>query len=285
MSPAQWSGPAPEPRSLGVGLKLLLAAHLLLGTVPVAMSLVPPEVRFLPVLWALFSVGIGQLMVLSFWAGMGTSRRVKRLLGAVCGAAYVAIWPTVGLSLSPYMQGPPPITSYLLYLCLYCAMVLLFAGAFLFIRRRGTRLQRISDVVTAAAPARFQYSILHLLVITSIAAVVLGLVQSARAGDTPFATGPIVATYALTLVVFAVNTACAAWAALGPGHVRLRVFLVLLVAVLLGIALSLGERHDQLSWWSVSGATLVTVLPTVIVIISLLVVRSCGYRLISVRQT
>jgi hypothetical protein len=87
---------------------------------------------------------------------------------------------------------------------------------------------------------------------------------------------------ALMIITFLINSICAAFAALGTGQIRLRIVLVLTVASLLGIALSLAGRFDQndmFPWW-MAPPMLMTVLSTAIVLGSLLVVRSCGYRLI-----
>jgi hypothetical protein len=262
-------------------LKLLVIVHLLVGIMPAASVLIPLETRFLPVTWALDSISGGQLMLLAFWLGMGTSKRIQRLFGTFCGSAYVTAWPVVALLLSPHYIGPSPIACYLGRFSANCAVILVLAGVFLLIRRRSGGLRRISESGTSVAPARFQYSILHLLVITSIVAVVLGLVRSARATGTAEIGWHVAAVGVLLVVVFVVNLLCAVWAALGAGQIRLRVSLVLLVAILLGIALSLASRVGRVAWWLFPCMPLATVLPTAIVIASLLVVRSCGYRLVS----
>ncbi len=129
---------------------------------------------------------------------------------------------------------------------------------------------------------RFQYSILHILIVMSFVAVVLTLVRNARGADalSVWHTWQVVCMFALMIITFFINTICAAFAALRAGQVRLRILLVLIVASLLGIAVSLGARHDSLAWWLVPSAMLVTVLPTAVIVGSLLVVRSCGYRLV-----
>lgn len=83
-------------------LRQLVAVHLVLGLTPVAGILVPAnDLRFMPLIWALFSVSYGQLMLLSFWVGMGTSRTMWRLLGALLGSAYVAAAQFLYSILSP----------------------------------------------------------------------------------------------------------------------------------------------------------------------------------------
>ena len=223
---------------------------------------------------------LAQLMLLSFWAGMGTSKPVHRRLGTLFGVVYVGIWPVVGAFLSPYAQAPS-IASIVLDLSSKGIMVMLFAGVFLLFRRAGTELRRVADPAEADAAGRFQYSILHLLLIISVAAVVLGLVQSVRGPDQPPTSAwRIVAVAALVLVSMLFNLFCAAWAVLSPGRTGLRVSLVLLISTFLGIALSLATKMDQGPRWLFVAQILVFVVPTVIVVVSLFVVRSCGYRLV-----
>ena len=259
------------------GLRWLIAAHLALAVVPAVTGLAPAP---LPLTWTTASVSIGQLMLLSFWAGMGTSKGSYRLFGTVCGVAYSQFWRVPGASLGPHSHAAP-IRNILASLAAHYGVVLLLAGVFLLFRRMGTELRRAGSEEAAVGPARLQYSILHVLLIISVVAVVLGLVQTVRRPqDAPVTTGQVVALLALVIVVVLVNLVCTAWAALGTGPIRLRVSLVLIVAVLLGIAMPLATGIDELGWRLFVAQGLVTVLSTVIVLVSLLVVRSCGYRLI-----
>ena len=272
-SPSGWLPRAPR-------LRWLVVVHLVLAVVAGAGFMIRAEVRFLPLLWAACAVWLGQLMLLGFWAGMGTSKPVHRAFGTLFGVAYVGIWPIVGQVLSPYAQTPS-IGGVLFDLGSKGMMVVLVAGVFLLFRRTGTELRHVADAADAGPPGRFQYSILHVLLIISVAAVVLGLVQSARGpGQTTPHAWRIVGRQALLFVSMLVNFFCAAWAVLGPGRTRLGVSLVLLVAALLGMALSLGANMDRGPRWLLVSFILIFLLATVIVIASLLVVRSCGYRLI-----
>jgi hypothetical protein len=47
-------------------LKVLIAVHLFVGMCPLATYLVPPDIRFLRLLWVPASVSFAQLMLLSF---------------------------------------------------------------------------------------------------------------------------------------------------------------------------------------------------------------------------
>lgn len=267
-------------------LRGLVAAHVILGAIPVLSVFVPPDIRFLPVLWTLWSVLLAQLMLLAFWAGMGGNRGIGRLLGAFLGCSYVAVWPLLLSILSPYSAETSAgewIKVYLTALLFYSVMVLLLTGGCLVMRRWFVELHRLPQPADTVRPPRFRYSILHLLVITSVVAVVLGLMRSARQDESPATQLHSLTLFALPIVTFLVNLVCAMRAALDPGPIGRRVSLVFVVAILLGIAQAFADHQDKIAWWLFPCFVLVMTIPTAIVVASLLVVRACGYRLIPKR--
>jgi thiol:disulfide interchange protein len=115
-----------------------------------------------------------------------------------------------------------------------------------------------------------------------MAAIVLSLTRMERAG---MAEGlRIVAFIMLPLLVFLINSFCVAIASLGNGRVAFPVFLVCVLAVFLAAALAVATQWDKSGWWAFVGFVLAMSAPSVIAIASLLVVRSCGYRLIRKRR-
>jgi hypothetical protein len=265
-------------------LKLLVAVHLALAAIPAGIGLVPPSRWGLLVINAIISIPIAQLMLLGFWVVMGTAAARHRLLSTWSAVAYGACWLVVSPYLSPYYRAPP-MASVLaglvigLALGLSCLAVC-SGGIFLLIQCRGTELRRVSD--REAAPARLQYSVVHALVITSVVAVLLGLARGARATGRETEWNHV-AAYAMIALVVLVNLVCATWAVLAAGRIRLRISLVLLLTVFLGVVVPLSFHHGELSgWWRwvLLSEALAIVLPTLIVIASMLVVRSCGYRLL-----
>jgi hypothetical protein len=263
-------------------LTLLVAVHLLLGMAPIAMFLHPGDLRWIPLTWALASISFGQLMLLAFWAGLGTSAAWKRLAGSAAGACYLATWPTLALVVSPNAER----SGYELvaYVALFAAMLVMFGGIFLLWRRRFAQLRCVDDVDErpAVAPRRRQFSVLHLLLLMSIVAVVLGLMRGATAGDTE--RWHELAINLLGVVALVVNIIAAPWAALALGPARGRVALVLVVSVLLGMAVSFTAvfKLPMPEWrvWLFSTQSLAFAVPPLILVASLLVVRSCGYRLV-----
>jgi hypothetical protein len=259
---------------------MLVAGHLVLGILPVLSGQIPPDVRLLPLIWAPSSLSISQIMLLAFWAGMGKSRAAVRLLGLVAGIGYATAWLALAEVFSPYSAQESDFgQNYAGLFGVGCGMAVMFTGLFLIMRRWWFDLRRLNEL-DAPPPSRFQYSLLHVLVIASLVCVTLALMQKARRDiDQPLTQSHTLALNALALLIFLVNVFCAVRATLGAGAAALPIFLSLLTAALLALALALGIGHDRLGWWVFAGSVLVLSLPAAILIASLLVVRSSGYRL------
>lgn len=268
-------------------LNVLVAVHLALAVVPVVIGLVPRREWGLLVTHALIAVPVSQLMLLAFWFGLGTAKPRHRLLSTSCAVAYGVWWPVAGAFLWPYSRAQP-IASVLARLAVELAMgmtlaltvvALLSFGVCLLVDRIGAELRRVSD--TEPAPARLQYSIAQALLITLVVAVLLGLPQAAGLvrGTQPW---QFLASLATTILFLLVTLVCATWAVLVSSRIRFRVTLVLLFSIFLGIALPLSFDRDRLTgtWWILLSEALAVVLSMAILIASLLVVGSCGYRLI-----
>ena len=265
-------------------LKLLIAAHLIASTAQAAAFLVPAHVNYMPAMWALASLAMAQLILLSFWAGMGSQRAAVRFSAAALGSVYMAALPIGALLLS----RPSWTSRHDLYeeffgtAGRYCSLVLFFAAIALAARRWFVDLRLTFAAEQTVQPRHYQFSILHLLIVTSVAAVVLALMRATRADASGSPTGwRPVGGAVLMVVAFVINAICAAWAALAVGPVRMRVGLVLLVAVLLGVTLVFSGTGKALVWWHSAAFAVFLALPSAVIIASLLMVRSCGYRLVA----
>ncbi len=261
-------------------LKRLLAVHLVLGVAPAAMFLSPADVPWIPLRWALAGIPVGQLILLSFWAAMSGSSARRRLVGALVGVLYLAIWPAVPVAVVSNVEGQVAF-AFARFCMTNAAVVIVFGGVYLVIRRRVAELCHVDDV-SALPAARFQFSILNLLLITSVVAIILGLVR-ASGQDDPKTLSTLLGEV-LAVVAFIVNLVAVPWAALTPGRVRWRVVLAALVAVMLGMAMSFGMQSGFAipEWrvWLFATQSLTFAIPPMVVMVSLLVVRSCGYRLL-----
>ncbi len=242
-------------------IHLLVLVQLLLGVLPLARMLVPLDVTTLPLLWALFVIPLGQLMLVGLWLAMGRSALRPRFLAAVAACAYLAIWTSI------------PSDSYALMLIEYLAVTVGIAVACIPFRRwYELRLQ--AAIAWDGTSTRLQFSILGILLATSVAALVLGISKAARTQ------GSIVTQMGLMVVVLAINTLVAAWASLSLGRVRWPLTLAFVIAILLGAVTAIGNGIQSAFWGLWVGMALVMVLPTAVVVASLMVVRSCGYRLV-----
>ncbi len=146
-----------RPAAMPGRLKLLLAAHLVLGIAPAAMFLSPPDMTWLPVMWALSSIPIGQAMLLAFWAGMASPTRLRRWGGMVLGVAYLAVWPNVALLISPQTTDLASIQTLLFWVGLDSAILIIFTGVFLFIRLRFAELHSPAILLQVAIATSFRF--------------------------------------------------------------------------------------------------------------------------------
>ncbi|HVX10236.1 MAG TPA: hypothetical protein VHC22_03440 [Pirellulales bacterium] len=81
-----------DRRTVARRFGFLVLIHAVLACSPLTFALIPADVRFLPLMWALWSIMIGQLMLMSFWTVMGLGRPVRRLATMFLWCAYSANW-------------------------------------------------------------------------------------------------------------------------------------------------------------------------------------------------
>jgi hypothetical protein len=132
------------------------------------------------------------------------------------------------------------------------------------------------------AEPRFHFSLLTLLAISTVLALLLGLVRMSRMREPAEMETEHVVDYLLALVIYGLNTLATIWATLGLGRVKRRLSLVLFIAVMLGFSFAIGVGNSPLSepWWLFISLPVVVVLPTTIVALSLLYLRRLGFRLV-----
>ncbi len=268
-------------------IRWLVAAHLVLAAAPLLGLLVPVSMGTLPLLWALIALPLGGLLTLSVWIGLGRTRLLWRAAVGMAASFYMSVWPfiqeSVGMhdpaGIAIYRNANDWIIGYLEAVVPFSILLFLFGGLFMLI---GLRFRLVMVKPDAAPPcrARLQFSMLHIMVVMSVVAIVLSLLRATRQARGSESTWDSLMMNAFMFVIFFVNTACAAFAALGPGKVRRNIGLVVFVSILLGIALAVAMHQDETVWWLFVGSMSLAIIPTATVLVSLLVVRSCGYRLI-----
>ncbi len=262
-------------------IRWLVVAHAILAALSLLVMCFQFNEGTLPLFLILSSLPLGSLMTLSVWIGMGQSRWWWRLT-----LGLVAIFYLSGFSLVVDLSFAParlPIgdwmTEYLQKTAELTALLLLLVGMFMLIGRRFALLQLKSHTLTHSG--RLQFSMLQIMVAMSTVAIILSLLREVRAasGHEP-SNWETITIYSFLFVTYLVNTVCAAFATLESGQVKRNVALVLVVTILLGIVTAIAMFSDLSEWWFFLGSMLFMIVPTVIVLVSLLVVRSCGYRLV-----
>ncbi|MFN0020114.1 MAG: hypothetical protein ACKVP0_17780 [Pirellulaceae bacterium] len=265
-------------------LRTLVAVHLVLT----ALQLVElyqmthvSSVWMMPVFWGAHGVIVGQLMLLAFWSGLGTARPDSRIAVTFAGTVYVAFWSSASHLISLWVLPNSFWGSWFIHFGVQFGqsglLVMILGGVFLIMRRWFAHLECVTDVQVPAETSRFQFSIQHLLVITTVTAIFLA---SRRGKLEPLDVRLMIITTVLMLGVFIVNALYAVRVTLRKGPIGGRMFLVFVVAILLGFGLSLIAGLHHLSWWLAALFAWSMTVPTLVIVLSLLVVRSCGYRLI-----
>jgi hypothetical protein len=267
-------------RWLVVAHAILIAAPLL--TLTFAGSLRMWNPRILPLEWALVSLPIGSLMTLSVWMGLGRTRLRWRLALGLAALLYISILSIIDevLRLQEIPSISELVTIYLQNTGELAALLLLLSGAFLLIRRRFV-LTRIDPNTQLQASGRLRFSMFQVMLLMSVVAILLSLLRAVRAsmGHRPLVWESVM-TFSFMFLAFMVNTVCAAFATLGSHRVKRNVAMVIVVASLLGVMMGIAMRTDVADWWLFAGSMGIAIVPTVVVLVSLLVVRSCDYRLI-----
>jgi hypothetical protein len=253
-------------------IKNLLIIHVTAGIVLAMTSAATAPIRPLPNIlgWPLawfVSLAACQASLVGVWAGLGNTPWMVRLLGLLTATVYMGIEFAVGV------QEFDVLVFFFVFL-----LAIVPATVFLMIRGQGTDLRR-GNTAYAARGEGLTFGIRHLMALTFVVAclVTVGnwLVPFLPVTDSLIT----VSLYALCLASIAVTSV---WAVLGLRHFVLRIVVVLLITVLAGWVAQYvidGPAAADMFWM------LVAHLEAIYLVLSLLVVRRLGYRLISKRSS
>lgn len=214
---------------------------------------------------ALISLMFADVGLVGIWGGVGLTRLAWRVPAVVAATAYVG---TVPIAIVDGRVGTD--LAFLGVLSLSALTTLVVVGG---LRHSRLKLRLIEQANVSPPSKGFQFSIRHLLLATAIVATVLGLGQVVRAFAGEWQ-GSLLA--AITLLCFALLQLAMLWASLGIGRPAPRLAVVAPASFMLGaIPVFYLRRHTQqkLAFVICIG------LSAVITAASLLVVRSCGWRL------
>jgi hypothetical protein len=232
-----------------------ILAGLLLGG---ATALTVNEFRFGLVYAAFVGLVFSQASLLGIWFGSGTNPWWIRLIGVLAGVGYLS--PQFGICISE--TGTDVI--FLVAFATFAA-----AAVLLVVRCFGPRIRLNSD--EGKPTTRMQFSIRHLMILTLTVACLLVLVKWLQPafdlGDVP--------TLAIVVLPFIIVGLLAAWGVLGTKHPLSGIIVLLAVAAGVGFAYDwfLPPTEIPFFWMTV------TLIEALSLIVSLLTVRSCGYRL------
>jgi hypothetical protein len=262
----------------------LVGIFAMLAALPVLTSFMRFDMTTLPLIWMAFSVPLGGMLLLALWAGLGPSALSLRIAGLLVGSFYLSLWPQLTLELllprQSFPRERPSLSEFVLSMLPTVGIAALLAAMFAAMRR-WFQFKQLAAGESIASTTGVRYSVLNLLILMSFVAILLGLIRGVRGLAEP---GPGMlqewAAYALFALTFFANSACAALAALGPGHVRRKCLLVLVIAVLTGTGVALSMGHDNLGAWMLIAGVVPIMIPTALTLASLLWLRPCGLRLV-----
>jgi len=243
---------------------LLVAVHVVAGLVlawnanPLTFDLSVPFIGLLALVFA-------EAGLLGIWSGLSTTRFAWRFPAVVAVAVY--LWAVFVVAVQPGDR-----------LTVYAVIVLTAVPILVVLSclRHGRRRLRLAHLANRfPASEGFQFSIRHLLLVTTFVAVVLGIGRGVRTISITQSNMVAVATFPPCFIMVELATL---WAALGLGRPLPRLAVVVPTAFVVGAIPGFylpGSGILELIIWPV-----VVGLQAIITACSLLVFRSCGWRLV-----
>jgi hypothetical protein len=243
-------------------LQILVVAHLALGVVTSFMAHVElhtsfglPHIAIVP--W--FASTLCQAFLLSFWVAASRARPWIRLAGLVIGAVYVeALSPS---DLRREFLGISTIT------------IVVTTATLLLVRWLGVRFRRQDDSGQSARqePEGLRFSIRGLMIFTAAIAMICAGARALEGSRSP---SLLLLVWALCFVAVGLVSF---WTVLGEAHPVERCPVVFVLSAVLGVFFAFAAGAHQAGWIYILS---IMVLYPAALVGSLLVMRSCGYRLI-----
>jgi hypothetical protein len=242
---------------------LLLAIHVGVGLLLASVArrhMDELSIQFI----GLFALVFADAGLIGVWGGLSTTRLAWRLPAVIAAIVYQC---------AILIRAQHNDSILLLSAGLTTGTILVVLSGL----RRSRRKLRITYLVNElSASEGFQFSIRHLLLVTAIVAVVLGIGRGIR--NIRFMGSDILFVAIFTPCFITVELATL-WAALGNGRPMLRLALVVPTAFIIGImpiyCLGAPGWFNFIIWPIIMG------LQAIFTAASLLVIRSCGWRLVS----
>ena len=235
---------------------LLLAFHVIAGILAASVTDDQPAVSTA----IFFGLVFCQVSLLGMWAALGSTRWYMRLIGLTAGTVYLFATTGYGIDeLSP---------EFFWLIALPTSLV----GAVCFVLRLFKVTLCCTQKSRADVQEGLQFTIRHLMILTFVVACLITLIKNFA----PVLSGARVITIIAVLgLCYAAVAVASLWATLGFGNVIMRSLLAMLIALGAGWAGESVVGHPQNGFWF-SGI----MLQAAILVGSLLIVRSSGYRLL-----
>jgi hypothetical protein len=244
-------------------LRWLAMAHVSLGLIagisaPVGIR-TPYGLQHLPIV-PLFALTFCQVVLLASWAVFSPAAVWRRLGGLVVGL--ICLEALFDLALKGEFVGMPAV-----------AMTVI-SGSLLVVRGFGVRLRGRDDTTFSSRSEswRPQFSIRALMTHTAVVALLSTAVRALKGIPGPFSLGLMV----LWSLCFVALGLLALWAALGEARPSGRMPVILALSPMLGACFAYAADAHRDGWVYI---ILIMLLYPAVLLGSLLVVRSCGYRL------
>jgi hypothetical protein len=242
---------------------MLAVTHLALGVVTGVLAQVELGTLFNLehiLIVPLFALALCQSFLLSLWGAASQARPWKRLAGLVAGAVYLeALMATKD-------QGE--------FMGIATITIAVSTASLLLVRWLGVRFTRQEDLGQPARPEPegLKFSIRGLMSFTAAVALLCALARALQ--EYPHRLLLNILVWALCFVAVGLVSL---WAALGDARPLWRVLVVFVVSPLLGVFFAVAADAHRAGWIYV---LLIMLLYPAALLGSLVIVRSCGYRLV-----
>jgi len=238
----------------------LLILHLLCGLICGYIAEDGPPMALLALYIGLF---FSQTSLLGIWGGLAPYNWPIRLIVVTFGIAYLA--PQFCFSLDEWDAE--------IFILVFLSTIVV-AGVMLFVRKYFARLQRTSGAAISPNTEGLQFSIRHLMLLTLVISCTLAIGRLLQ----PHFRDVEQLTFILIISMCFVSVGLmSAWAMLGSHYVILRGFVVLVVSSMTAaIPAFLLGRGEPWLWTSMM------FLEASFLLLSLFIVRQCGFRLVRI---
>lgn len=268
-------------------LKLLGVTHLILGCAPLALRSLQIDLPWLALVFVLRSLSTAPLLLLGMWLVLG--RNPLRYICATVAPIIYGLVQILALPSLPALSTPDRVFIYGALQVLSAYMVVALTSIPFVVFRRLIGQVILAENVGGEPKRHGQYSLRYALLLIALFGLVAALVRIAITDQTQGGSR-LTALCVLMLITLFVGSVAAVWATLSPGKPALHILAALILTAVLGAAISGGnELNMQLrsrsnlggwQWW-LFAINLTSILAIdVVLIVSLLVVRFSGFRLV-----